>query len=116
MARLDIEPRDFEMDSWQAIVGACATAHGTHQRKRGLGRALADAGVDERRVLALLRAEGPPLFDHVRSVVHMLASRSMRFDHSELAALVVLSHPDQRERTRRRIARDFFSSQPKDAS
>lgn len=115
LARLEIEPKDHELHAWQAVVVASASAHGFHQQQRRLGRALADAGVDERRVLALLRAEGPPLFDLVRSAVHMLASQSVRFDHRELAQLLLLSHPEQRERVRRRIARDFFSSQSADA-
>lgn len=104
----DLTPPDAQLGDFIAAVCLMAMAHGRHAPGSRLGRALADAGVDERRVLMLLRAEGPALFDQARSIAHLLDTKTVVFDHAELAQLILAREADTAERIRRRIASDFF--------
>jgi CRISPR type I-E-associated protein CasB/Cse2 len=104
----DLTPPDIALPSFISTVCLMAMAHGRHAPGRQLGRALAEAAVDEKRVLALLRASGPALFDQARSVTHVLDTHAIAFDHAELAQLLLAHNPEQSERIRRRVASEYF--------
>jgi CRISPR type I-E-associated protein CasB/Cse2 len=110
LAQAELAPSDEALPAFIVAAGLMAMAHGRHAPGVRLGAALAAAGVDERRVLALLRAEAPGLYDQARAIVHLLDTSGHSFDHAELAMLVVGTHPELAERARRRVAADFFRS------
>lgn len=110
LAQAEVHPREDELSAYIVALGLMAMAHGRHAPTVRFGAALAQAGVDEKRVLALLRAAPPLLYDQARGVVHLLDSKGVAFDHAELAALVVGTHADLAERVRRRVAADFFGA------
>jgi len=88
---------------WAVVVAAMATAVGFMSRVP-LGKALAEAGVAEMRVMRLLEARDTALADLVRNVVHHLVQKAQGFDPNDLANLV-LSDSDE---PRRWIARSYY--------
>ncbi len=110
LAVAEVEPSAEDLPVWRAMAGLLAMAkpHGGHQPEIQLGTALAKVNVDERRVLALLRATGPVRFDHARAIVHVLATKRQTFDHRELAVLLIHTEDNSGEDVRRRVARSYF--------
>ena len=93
---------------WAVILAAMARLQGFHDPKVPLGRALAEAGVSEGRLLRLLRARGVALFDTLRVTVHQIANGAQRVDCAELAELVLTSGRDDEDSIRRRVARHYY--------
>jgi CRISPR type I-E-associated protein CasB/Cse2 len=108
LAQAGLDPAEAQLPAWIAVAGLMAMAHGRHSPGVRLGAALAAAGVSEQRLLALLRAQPPLLFDQARSLVHLLNSHRASFDHVELGLLLIAPDSDRAEVARRRVAADFF--------
>lgn len=105
-------PRDgFRRDEaerlWAVIFSCLATLRGMHLPGHRLGRALADAGISELRVVRLLRARGEALLDAVPVIARTLAVKGELVDCTEIARLLL--DEQHAEQVRRRIARDYFA-------
>ena len=108
--------RDAAETRWAVVLGAMAWLKGLHRPGRRLGSALASAGLSELRLTRLLRASGASLPDLLRAATHQLVSRAEPVDVEDLAWLVLTADTPRGERTRRRVARDFYAhlhSKPK---
>lgn len=106
------EPRRDEGERrWAVILQALAELRGLHNPRRSLGDALADAEVNEHRVLRLLRASAESLFDAVRIIAHHLATKGVAFNCADLAWLVLSDGRSDEEAVRRRIARNYYATQ-----
>jgi CRISPR system Cascade subunit CasB len=84
--------------------------HRAHEgERRGLGRALAEAGVSEHRLLRLLRAGSERLANELRQLAQLVKSKGddARFDWSDALWLILTADGDD-HRLRRRIARDYY--------
>ncbi len=103
--------RDEGEHRWAVILQAMAELRGLHNPRRSLGAALADAEVAEHRVLRLLRASADGLFDAVRIIAHHLATKGVSFNCTDLAWLVLSDGRSDEESVRRRIARNYYSTQ-----
>lgn len=101
---------------WAVILQSMATLLEGHRPKQQIGTALAQAGIHESRVVQLLRASGEPLHDLVRVTARSLSIAAARFDHADIAHLVLSDghdrnggpEPSWEESIRRRIAYDFY--------
>ena len=91
---------------WSTILASMA--EGPPFGARSLGRALADAGVTEARVLRLLRAQDDALLDAARTVAHQLAAQGSEFDWSDMVELLSSDSAPHAEAVRRRIAYDYY--------
>jgi CRISPR type I-E-associated protein CasB/Cse2 len=95
-----------------AIVlrGMAITREFLTTERRGLGKALAESGVSELRLLRLLRADKARLDEETRQIARLLASKgeSGRFDWSEVLWLVLTADTEKGESCRRAIARDYY--------
>lgn len=93
---------------WSTILAALATLAPRHRPRFRLGRALAEAGVSEARLLKLLRARGGALPDALRAVCHQLNAAGQPVDGVEIARLVLSEGRADEETVRRQIARTFY--------
>ena len=107
MPRGGLASRDEAERDWACVLNAMVLMAGFHQTGRALGTALAAAGFSEVRLSRLLRASGPGLRTEVRLAARYLGSKAEPSNHAELASLV-LGHGDPEDRTRRRIARNYY--------
>lgn len=101
--------RDEAERRWAAVLGALAHLRGLHRPDRPLGRALAEAGLSEMRLLRLLRARDGALYDAARGVVHYLSQRAAPADLAQLADLLLDQDGDRAEAIRRQVARNFYA-------
>jgi CRISPR type I-E-associated protein CasB/Cse2 len=108
LAVAEVEPSAEDLPAWQAVAALVAKAQGQHQPEVPLGKALAKVDLDERRVLAFLRATGPVRFDHARAIVQVLTTKGQSFDHRELAVLLIHTEDNRGEDVRRQVARSYF--------
>jgi len=98
---------------WACVLSGMARMAPHHNdRRRPVGRVLAEAGYSETRLMRLLRADWPLLGDHVRRLCGFLASKAEPLDWLEFASFILSTDPTKSEEARRRIARDYYSSQP----
>ena len=105
--------RDEAEVRWATVISSLAENRGKHDPSRRMGRVLATA-MSEMRFLKLVRARGEALLEAMRTTSHVLASKGLAADWSQLAALVLLpQNSDGAERLRRSLARDFYAQQPK---
>lgn len=96
---------------WATILSSMASGVGLHRRGRGLGEALAAAGVGELRLLKLLRARSDALAAELRTTLHLTLSKGEGLDFADVARLILSDGRVDEERVRRRIARDYFRNQ-----
>ncbi len=94
--------------NWAMVTSALAITSGLHAPGRGLGAALAEAGLSELRLTRLLRAHGDALWAEVRMVAAYLASKAKPFDAADLARLVLSDDGPSEEPVRRRVAKSYF--------
>jgi len=92
------------------ILRTFANLRDVHRGGRRLGTALAEAGLDERRLLQLLRARRTALAHAIRTTCHFLASKGTAVDAMGFARLVLSEDAPWEEDERRRIARDYFGA------
>lgn len=110
---------DFErwsLDQWHRWA---FIAHGIalsgHDGGEGqfLGRQLHDAGVSEARVTRLLDARGDAFVQTLPRLLRLMASKNVAPNWAELGRLVLNEDQDDAEKTRLKVARDFFSAKAK---
>lgn len=101
--------RDLQEKRWACILNGLALLGGNHRPGQALGEALAKAGVSELRLVRLLEARGPRLWDAVRGMAQYLAAKGRPADWSEAAALVLGEEAPWGDAVRRRIARRYYS-------
>jgi hypothetical protein len=90
---------------------ACPFHSPPEGERRPLGRALAEAGVSEHRLLRLLRVDADRLATELRQLAQLMKNKSDhgRFDWSDALWLALLAADRDRGREhRRRIARDYY--------
>jgi hypothetical protein len=109
-------PDDGNGAPWQAererrfavILRTFAELRDVHRSGRRLGAVLAEAGLDERRLLQLLRSRRTALAHAIRTTCHFLASKGATADAMGLARLVLSEDEPWEDDERRRLARDYF--------
>ena len=116
----DLEPlmppleRDREIHErrWAAILRSLAQVAGAglHRPHRRLGEAVAAAKIDEPRFVRLLRAHGDALLDLIHPLAHQLISKGEAVDWDDVARLVLTDGHADDERTRRDLARSYYST------
>lgn len=114
---MDCEPPpDAQTPDWALILfGLALMGDGGHQRARGLGLALAEAGYSEARLERLLGAEDPDLRRQAFArTLRFLSAKNQGFDWVGTAAWL-LGSAETREKQARRIATDFFRAQTRNA-
>jgi CRISPR type I-E-associated protein CasB/Cse2 len=98
--------------TWAAILSCMAYMKGLHSAQRSPGHALRDARFSELRLIRLLRSREERLLDNLRGVARYLASKGEAVDWTSLAVLALYPESSTAERTRRRIASDFYAQSP----
>lgn len=99
--------------SWGLIAAAMARTGMNFDSKRKLGKAMADSGISEVRLLRLLRADSGQLPAQAHSVAQLLASKGQAIHWIDFALLILSQGRSDQERARRQIARDYFSNTTK---
>ncbi len=99
--------------AWGLVAAAMARSGMRYDSKRRLGRAMADAGISELRLLRLLRADTGQLPAQAHSVVQLLSSKGQAIHWIDFARLILSSGRSDQESARRQIARDYFSNTTK---
>lgn len=101
--------RDRAEARWAASLSAVARLYKLHRAKRSLGEALGAAGYAELRFVRLLRAQGPALWEAVRTASQYLASKAEAADLVDFIELVESDgHAAWGEHVRRRLARAYY--------
>lgn len=96
---------------WAMLMAAMAIlGPGCHRRDVRAGTVLAHAGFSEARFEHLLRVEGERFWDDLRRLCRFLAARDLGFDWVRLAPLLVPFGEEEAERTRRELARDYYTA------
>ena len=106
LADTDGPLRQWQELYWSTILAAMA--EGPPFGRRSLGRALAEAGVSEARVLRLFRAREDALLDTIRTAAHHLSAAGCEFDWSDMVELTSSDGTPHAEAVRRRIAYDYY--------
>jgi CRISPR type I-E-associated protein CasB/Cse2 len=99
--------RDEEEARWSIVVSALAIAQG-FLAPVPLGKALAQAGIAEMRVVRLLEANADQLIELTRNIVRQLVQKGQSFDPNDLADLVLSAGTPNEKKSRRFIAREFY--------
>ncbi len=108
------ETRRAEVEAaWGVVASAMARSGMAFDKKRSLGKAMAESDISEMRFLRLLRADVRQLPAQAHAVAQLLASKGQATHWIDFARLVISANRSDRETTRRQIARDYFSSQAK---
>lgn len=101
---------------WAAVFGAMALAIGQHSAAAPLGRALANAGWSELRLVRLLEAPDDELFETLRRMARFVSSRGEALDWAEVAALAHETDPTHRRTLRQRVARSYYAAAYRNAA
>lgn len=96
-----------------ALLRALALAERFHEPRRPFGRAMAENGIAELRLLRLLRTGRRELPDELRRLARMLAAKGPngRFDWVDAAQLLWTADTPQAGAIRAAIARDYYRAQ-----
>jgi len=102
--------RVSQESKFAVVLKTFAQLRDAHRAGRPLGVALAESGLDERRLIQLLRARRAALAHAIRTVCHFLASKGAVVDAMDFARLVLSdgARVEWEEGVRRSVARDFF--------
>lgn len=102
-------PADDQLPGWACALQVLAQL-GELGRREGawLGPALAEAGLSELRLVRLLRAERPAIWNEVRSAAHFLAQKGVAVNGAQLALLSLLLPGSQLDQLRRQIAHGYY--------
>jgi CRISPR system Cascade subunit CasB len=103
-ARSEVERR------WAAILSSLAQMKGMHRGDASLGSALARAGYSDARFERLLRARDEALLRQARDAARFLSAKGQPANLADLARLVLSDGRTDEETTRRRTARDYYST------
>ena len=103
---------------WAAIVNALALCHGAHAQRRRCGEALYEMGIKEERLSMLLAADRDVLIDLLPRLARRLFASGQAMDWWPLARLMLTvdRDPDEADRMRSRIAREYVRAQVRDNS
>lgn len=101
---------------YAVILRTFAELRDVHRHGRRLGTALAEAQLDERRLLQLLRARKAALAHAIRTTCHFLTSKGVTVDAMDLARLVLTEDRPREDAERRQLARDYFRAAARIAS
>jgi len=106
------------VESWAVMFRIIATGtkvgeertEGPHDGSMPLGKALAQSGYSQNRIKTLLDADEIALLPIVERTARFLQSKGQKFNCNDAARLVMTEHrsPEQRDRDRTRIARDYY--------
>jgi CRISPR type I-E-associated protein CasB/Cse2 len=110
LAEYGISPADGDPTvRWAAVVNALALCHGAHDQRRRCGEALYDIGISEERLAMLLAADCEVLIDLLPRLARRLDASGQAMDWWPLAHLMLTvgREPDEADRMRSRIARDY---------
>jgi CRISPR type I-E-associated protein CasB/Cse2 len=102
---------------WSAIVNALALCRGEHRPSRRCGEVLYEIGISEPRLAMLLAADRETLIDLLPRLARRLAASGEAMDWWPLARLVLTvgSDPEEADKTRSRVARDYVRAQVRDS-
>jgi CRISPR system Cascade subunit CasB len=98
---------------WAFIAHGIALSGHNSGKDQFLGRQMHEAGVSEARVTRLLDARGDAFIQTLPRLLRLLASRDVAPNWAELAQLVLREDQDDAEKTRLRVANNFFSAKAK---
>jgi CRISPR system Cascade subunit CasB len=102
-------PAEQQTGAWALLAWGLALATaGSHQPRRALGTALAEAGFSESRLERLLAAGADTRPELFAALARFMASKGERFDWTEAARLLLTEDDDKREAVHRRIASSFY--------
>jgi CRISPR system Cascade subunit CasB len=113
-----LEPESWRPETWRrwALI-AHGMALAGHDRSRGLGQGLSEAGVSESRVTRLLTARGDAFRQLLPRLLRLLANKNVSPNWHELGGLIL--HQDRRdpegadkaEALRLKIAGQYFAAE-----
>jgi len=104
-------PSAMEAESrWAAIASGLALLGEFHQPGSRFGSSLSEAGFSELRFSRLLRADAERLVDELPMVARFLVAKGVPADWSTAALLILSAGRTDEERTRRRIAREYYAA------
>ena len=95
---------------WAVLLSAMTQMDDSHLAGHRLGNVLAEAGFSELRFTRILQAREQQLFSSIRTMARFLASKGQSVDWTDVARLLFYSEQEASERTRRNIARDYYST------
>ncbi|MDN5938814.1 MAG: type I-E CRISPR-associated protein Cse2/CasB [Salinisphaera sp.] len=98
--------------AWRTVISGLAYQHqNPHNPKVPFGRALADIDYSELRLESLLAAGDRVLATLTLRATTRLAAKRARCNWKDIAWLLFAANDESRERSNRRIARDFYRTQ-----
>lgn len=108
-ARADEHAGAIPVDRWRVIVHCLALVEGKHAPGIAAGRALADMGLSEARLNAMLAADHDVFVDMLATLARRVRSAGVALDWAPLAQIALFSgrHEEEADKARLRIARDF---------
>lgn len=99
---------------WMCLVsGIALMSPHAHRPGRRLGAVLAEAKYSEFRLERLLAAAGATRQILFQRAVRLLASRSLPFDWTDGARLLLTADPDRLERVQLQLASDYYGADQK---
>jgi CRISPR type I-E-associated protein CasB/Cse2 len=107
---------DDMTERWSAIANAMALCRGAHRRDRPCGEVLYQMGLSEARLAMLLAADRETLIDLLPRLARRLVAAQQAMDWWPLAHLMLTvgRDPEEADKTRSRIARDYVRTQVRD--
>jgi CRISPR type I-E-associated protein CasB/Cse2 len=101
---------------WSAVVNALALCRGAHAQGLRCGEVLYQIGISEPRLAMLLAADRDTLIDLLPRLARRLAASGRAMDWWPLAHLMltVERDPEEADKTRSTIARDYVRAQARD--
>ena len=96
---------------WASIARCVAELADLHSPTRPLGTALSEAQVSPERVVRLLGARAPTLFDEIRRTGHLVLSRATRLDLGDAAEMLRYDDGDRADAVRRKVARTYYAAE-----
>ncbi len=106
--RIGGKTQDDAEKRWSVVLRALVHTGELNNPEARLGRALAEAGYHELRMVRLLRAREEALLDEVSRVAKFLSVKAEPFDFCELASLIENGDRPWAEKFRANVARSYY--------
>ena len=108
-ARVEEHASGIPADRWRVIVHCLALVEGKHAPGAVTGTAMAQIGLSEARLNALLAADHDVFVDLLSTLARRVRSAGVAFDWAPLAQIALFSgrNEEEADKARLRIARDF---------
>lgn len=113
LADVGLDPHGESERAWTLIAHCLALARRSYNKAIAAGAALYDLPLTELRLNQLLAADGDVLFDLLPSLARRLDAQGASLNWVQLARLVLTTDPEQADRARVTIARDYARAQSK---